>query len=277
MRKISNLAKNTVAAFIVMQIGGCGQATANPQALQNVAFTKLDSVPSGTINGISYFAYGTFNSQNRMVASNSNGIFVSYLQSARRDSVNFDQLVIKRSTDGRITFNPIFTVDDASRAACLESDSSGNIFLSYSTNEYLDAYVVELLASESYTMSHSLFIRGAGAGKFSCAYQESTETFYLLGWSRLERVNIGNMSLIDDRQFFQTATTSTAEYPHLAFDPQQQSLYFAIDDDSLEDNFTPHGQAPYDDIRYGTSFDGGSSWGFPLMTNTLGLHWPLMD
>jgi hypothetical protein len=183
--------------------------------LQSVSFTDLDSVPSGNVNGTNYFAYGTFQSNNRLVVSNSAGIFVSYLQKAKTDGDLLNQAVIKRSVDGGKTFGQtILTITDYSKAPCMETDSVGNLYLAYATNNYQDAYVIKLLASEGFTPPHSLKIAGAGAGKFSCAFKESTGVFYLLGWSRLDRVNVPGMTLIDDRQFFADGSSTVPEYPH---------------------------------------------------------------
>jgi hypothetical protein len=149
-------------------------------ALQPVTITPLDTVRHDGINAL---AYGTFQSHNRMVVSNQNGVFVAYLQDSRPTD-NFGIWTLKQSTDDGQTFHSILTEEGYSRAPCLETDPAGDIFLSYSTNNYTDAYFVKLLASEGYTPPHSILIPGAGAGKFSCAYHAQTGIFFLLGWSR---------------------------------------------------------------------------------------------
>jgi hypothetical protein len=241
--------------------------------------TTLDTAPTGTINGANYFAYGTFQSNDQKTIQNQNGIFTTYVKSYQNEggsgANDVSTWVIKQSKDGGVTWAPIwtYTSSNGSKAPCMETDSSGNVYLAFPTNHLADAYFSELLASEKYSPPHSILISGAGAGKYSCAFSPNNNEFDLLGWSTLARINTATNALIDQKQMFVPGSTGSAEYPVIAYaaDAPQYLAGAWTTVSSQPVNYGNGGGYPYMDIRFGMSWDYGATWGTPWVGNNWSL------
>ena len=245
-------------------------------AATSVVFTDLDSVPTGTINGKSFFAYGTFQSLLQKTVSNKNGLFTAYLQSYQNGGGDGgDDLatwVVKRSVDGGATWSPILThTDTGTKTPCLETNSAGDIFLAYPANHFQDAYFNKLLASENYTPAHTLNLPSDGAGKYSCEYDETAGIFYFLGWRNLARINPSTMTLIDQKQMFVSGPKGVPEYPHIASNADNSSLAIAWTTETPTVLGFGNGGEPYADIRFAATWDHGVTWGVPWIGNNLSL------
>lgn len=238
-------------------------------AFEGVTFTDLDYVPSGDLGGATYAAYGTFSSHYQKTVSNPYGIFTSYVRyyvsAGGSTTGDYGEWTLKRSTDGGQTFSPIYTVTDSSKAPCVETDSAGDIHLAWSTNNWTDAWYVKLSASEGYSVVRSIYLTGAGAGKFSCVLQDKSRRFLFLGWSKLVRIDTANMQIIDSRAFSVEGPNGYPQYPSLTIDPTDSFITAAWTTVSKINS------ANYKDIRYAVTWDAGYSWGVPWIGNNLPL------
>jgi len=242
------------------------------EGIQDIPKVTLATIPHGLINGTTYSAYGTFQSHYQKVVSNKNGIFAAFLSKYvvneldSRNDLGTWQVV--RSEDGGQTFKTIYSLTTSSKAPCLETDNDGNIYLAHAMNRWEDMTFSKLLYSENFEKPHSVLVLGAGAGKYSCAFNESEKQFLYLGWSKFVRIDTNSMNVIDHRQFFSSGPDGHPQYPHLVFEPEQKTLLAAWTTVSVNEI---NGRSNYLDARYAISRDNGLSWKSPSNGSNLNL------
>src|SRR5688572_14323817 len=102
-------------SFLLL-ILACALAAAQPA---EISLTCVDPTATG---------YGTFQSHNQKVLSNSSGIFMTHLRS-RNEAYTAQQWRLSRSTDGGKTFATIFEATNATNPGVIETDAEANIYL----------------------------------------------------------------------------------------------------------------------------------------------------
>ncbi len=239
-------------------------ATSTPPTLAAVQITTVDPQAS---------FYGTFQSHNQKVVANSNGIFMTYLQTTINKDSNFETSTwrLARSTNGGVAFTTIFEVTNAStRAPVIETDSSNNIYL-------IEANFLNTSAAHFYKFSSSntyaipvvqtTLSLGTISAKYAMEIDESRSQLYFFTLSgtftilNLDGTIKSQFLLTPQNVINSSGQTIQMEYPHLYLD-ENNNLYAAWTTVNYTIGFN------YWTIHFVRSRDGGITWEKPTGLNT---------
>lgn len=195
----------------------------------------------------------TFQSHNQKVVANTNGVFMTYLDTCADTSPNIWRLA--RSTDGGQSFTTVYQGSDYTKAPAMETDESNNIYLAYPTYGS-SMHFLRFSANNGYT-SPGISQTYAGvncAAKYAMAYDQPRQRFYIATqYGRLLTVDKSGNLLNNQQVFSSNSGNSGAAYPNVCVDTAGV-LHFG---ETVADGGN---NIPYQSIRYVKSTDGGATW-----------------
>lgn len=214
--------------------------------------------------------FGTFQSHNQKVVSNSKGVFMTYLK-ARSPSFDEQDWQLSWSKDGGNTFQTLYEETSGTFPPTLETGEHDNLYLLRADSRDGDARLYRFSALNHYANPVITKIRGASSDKFSMIYDRSRKQLYYFSCKRWGPDNkehgfddplsyqfhvIGLDGTILLRQSLTKAGASAAsEYSLLSLDGNHV-LHTAW---TTQHNIA-YAQAAYWDIHYMQSPDGGKTW-----------------
>ena len=223
-----------------------------------IELVEINTPSDGTV-------YTVFQSHNQKVVANTNGIFMTYLDSCPDTSPNTWRLA--RSTDGGHTFTTVYQGSDYTRAPALETDETNNIYLTYPTYN-TNTHFLCFTAANGYTAPNltQTYSGVSSAAKYAMAYDRQRQRFYIATqYGQMLTVDKSG-NLLQSQQVFSTSrSNSYTAYPNLLVDTAGV-LHFG------ETTADGGNHIPYESIRHLQSADGGATWqtmgGTPVATPT---------
>ena len=197
--------------------------------------------------------YSVFQSHNQKVVANTNGIFITYLDSCPDTSPNTWRLA--RSTDGGHTFTTVYQGSDYTRAPAMETDETNNIYLTYPTYG-TNTHFLRFTAANGYTAPNltQAYSGVSSAAKYAMAYDRQRQRFYIATQYGLMLTVDKSGNLLQSQQVFSTSrSNSYTAYPNLLVDAAGV-LHFG------ETTADGGNHIPYESIRHLQSADGGATW-----------------
>lgn len=210
--------------------------------------------------------FGTFQSHNQKVVSNSYGIFMTYLDTEYISAYgpnwgNLHLWKLLRSTDGGKTFSTVYQSKNYTKAPSLETDASGNIYVFVSDYDPGpgDGGVSFYKFSSSANFQSPLITKvpGAAAGKFASYYDGTRNQIYYFnfnGGGPDFYVFDLNGKLLRSTQLIVNGPHGLLQYPHLTMNNGQ---LFAAWTTSADLSISPY---LYWDIHFMVSNDAGITW-----------------
>lgn len=204
----------------------------------------------------------TTQSHNHRIAVTPDGIFLAYLSNwDAKTSTGLS--VVARSTDEGLTWTKLLTVKVTNhKPASLEADSAGNVYAFQPgvAGAPKDAYMYILPKSQDFANNGTnyLDLPGGGWGKFTSAYDASTNQMYYANLGQFYTISLLSTSASDDtyteRELFSMGQCKVfVAYPQIYVDRSGSGLILysvtvsttAAPDKYYEDRFmvsTDHGQ-----------------------------------
>ena len=228
----------------------CGIA-ATARGIEGVEVTCVDDRACG---------YGTFQSHNQKVVSNTNGIFMTYLrEDNEKDPKKPNVWRLMRSTDGGKTFSVVYEGRNNGRAPCIETDRRGNLYLAHpeygsSVKRRKEFLFYRFLAAKKYKSPGISVFRDVGcAAKYAMAHDVKRKRFYIATqYGQLLTVDESGKLLSRRAVLKSRGPKACTQYPLLQVD-QGGRLHHAW-------TTVQRGKPIYWDIHYMLSTDGGAAW-----------------
>jgi hypothetical protein len=199
-------------------------------------------------------AFATFQSHNQKVASNENGIFVTYIHKSNPD-YTAQQWRLSRSTDGGQSFITVYEATHATSAPAIETDGTAALYLGHPDFVDGNAYLIRLLKPAQQLVPATTELTGGAAGKYCLLLDEPRQqlywfahnnTFFTVGMDGKVRSKV---------QLLRAGPHAYLQYPHLTLDAAGQ-LFAAWTTSKVVAN----GESVYHDVHAMKSPDGGKTW-----------------
>ena len=237
-----------LALLFVLETGFCvscilaDEAVEGEGSLREVEVILLDGHATG---------YGTFQSHNQKVVSNSYGIFTSHIRT-RNEDYTAQTWRLSRSIDGGDTFRTVLEDTHATNPPVLETDREGNVYLMRPDFQEGDAVLYRLLAKEEFQKPHITHLPRGAAGKFAMVIDEPRGQLYYFAHNNTFHVVGLDGEIRSMVNLLQRGEDACLQYPlldlasdgtlHAAWTTQKHNVYL------------------YWDIHHMVSLDGGETW-----------------
>ncbi|MBN1342425.1 MAG: hypothetical protein JXQ73_07080 [Phycisphaerae bacterium] len=221
--------------------GAAGEVASRPGRV-GVEVTCVDAEATG---------YGTFQSHNQKVLSNSRGIFMTHIRSRNAD-YTAQEWRLSRSVDGGRTFATVYQATNATNPPVIETDEGNNVYLV--RPDFVDghAYLYRFLAKDDYARPVVSRIPQGSAGKFCMVYDGPRKQLYYFAHNNTFHIIGLDGTVRHSCDLLRGGEHAVLQYPLLSLGP----------DGVLYAGWTTqkHGVYLYWDIHCMRSADGGRSW-----------------
>lgn len=195
--------------------------------------------------------YGTFQSHNQKVLSNSRGLFMTHIRT-RNEAYTAQTWRLSWSRDGGRTWETLFEATHATNPPVLETDAAANLYLIRPDFQDGDAYLYRFRAAEGYARPAVSRIKNGAAGKYAMLldpvrkqldYFAHNNTYHVIGLDGEMRAST---------VLLRAGKSAALQYPLLSLD----------EDGALHAAWTTqaHGRYLYWDIHHLQSPGGGAGW-----------------